>query len=98
LEQWRDRADKIVVVTLRYGRAVQALQADPASLRKFAPGAEALVEYLFMNAKLYDDDVTHMNQGSNQRMCDIINQVYQLQSFAPPPSFSLPSWMRMGRP
>jgi hypothetical protein len=96
LAQWRDRAEKVVVVTLRYGRAAQPLQADSASLRKFAPGADALVEYLFMDAKLFDDDVAHMNQGSNQQMCDIARQVYQLQSRAVAPSFgSWPSWMRM---
>jgi hypothetical protein len=80
LAEWAGRADKIVVVALRVGAAVQPLQTDTASVKACAPQADALIEYLFNKQRLYDGDTGRMNEGSNKRMCEIMQQVFQFQT------------------
>jgi hypothetical protein len=88
LAEWGARADKIVVVALRVGAAVQPLQTDTASVRQCAPEADALIEYLFNKRVLYDGDTGRMNEGSNQRMCEVMQQVFQFRSRTPATSTS----------
>jgi hypothetical protein len=83
LAEWAGRADKIVVVALRVGAAVQPLQTDTASVKACAPQADALIEYLFNKQRLYDGDTGRMNEGSNKRMCEIMQQVFQFQTLTP---------------
>ena len=69
-----------------------------ASVRRCAPQAEALVEFLFQADHLYDSDPRRMNAGSTERLCAMLKAA----GYAPPtmrrrimpslPTFGLPSW------